>query len=73
MKELGKITKSTVVSLKTQTKTSHTLSIPITEYGCENLTVKKAVGKILIHLQYVVGGELYGYPGPPPQVDPRAS
>lgn len=65
MKQLGKIAKSTDVSLKTKTKTSHTLSFPITKYGCENLTVKKAIGKILIPLQYVVGGELYGHPGPP--------
>lgn len=63
MKELGKITKSTDVSLKT--KTIHTLISPITEYGSENLTVKKAVGKIVIPLQYVVGRELYRHTGPP--------
>ena len=42
MEELGEITKSKDVSLDTKAKAIHTLIFPITMYGCESQTVKKA-------------------------------
>ena len=42
MKELGKIIKSKEVSLETKAKIIHALIVPVTMYGCESWTVKKA-------------------------------
>ena len=42
MKELGKIIKCKEVSLETKAKIIHTLIFPITMYGPESWTVKKA-------------------------------
>lgn len=65
MGELRKIFKGTEVALRVQAKTIHTLIFPINMYRCKSWTGKKAERKQLIHLKHGVGGELYGYPGPP--------
>ena len=63
MEELGKV-KSNNVSFEMKAKSIYSLVFPITMYGCESWTGKKAIGKKLIRLKYGVGGELYRYPGP---------
>lgn len=50
---------------KAVVENTHTLVFPRTTYRCENRTVKKADREKLTHLEYGVGGEHYGYPGPP--------
>lgn len=44
MDELGKLTKTNVVSSETKVKIIHTLVLPITLYACENWIVKKDEG-----------------------------
>lgn len=57
--ELGKIIRSTDVSLETKAKITHTLIVPITMHRRESWTVKKAERKKqLIHFIYGVEGEL---------------
>lgn len=57
MKELGKITKSKVVSIETKAKVIHTLVFTVTIYRFESWTVKKADRKKLIYLKFGIGGE----------------
>lgn len=65
MEQLGKILKSKYVSLETKDKIIHNLNFPITICGWESWPSIKGDRKNLIHLKGGVGGEFYGYPGPP--------
>lgn len=52
MEESGKVIKSTDVSLETKGKIIHILLFPITMYGWESWTVKKADRERWIHLKF---------------------